>query len=77
MFDIFKADEYVGTCWVETAATFQDAETRVRALARYWPADYVVRNRESGVSFTFQCSKSTGELSGEMEGLSPGTGWLN
>lgn len=75
MFDIFKADEYVGTCWIETAATLQGAEARVHALAQYWPADYIVRNRVTGVAVTFLCSKGATESSFEVKGLTPGPGW--
>jgi len=59
------------------ASLAEEKAAASRRTPRFWPAEYVVRNRDSGISVSFLYSKDAGGLTGEIKGLSPGKGLPN
>nr|HEV7953657.1 hypothetical protein [Candidatus Acidoferrales bacterium] len=49
-FDIFRMDAS-GASWLETAASLEEAEARVRKIAENIPGQYLVLNQKTGNKF--------------------------
>jgi len=47
-FDIFRTEIDDSVCWLESAATLEEAQARVQELARHSPGEYVVLNYKTG-----------------------------
>jgi hypothetical protein len=53
MFNIFKNDDG-GTHWVEAVPALDVARAHVLAFQEFWPAEYLVVNRDTGESISMK-----------------------
>jgi hypothetical protein len=53
MFNIFKNDDG-GTHWVEAVPTLDVAKAHVLAFQEFWPAEYLIVNRNNGESVSMK-----------------------
>lgn len=53
MLAMFKVDD-VGRWHIGSAETAQEAEARISAFAKFWPAEYAVLDQETGAWTSFQ-----------------------